>query len=107
MGVLQKNIKDFRLNKGVSLSEVALSVGMSKAQVWQMETGKCNPSLSTLMKLATYYKTTVATLIGEDFNNTDNEKCAYMFRLLQQLEANDLILLDNILQTLIKTRKGQ
>ena len=68
---LAANLKKHRLRKGVSLQEVADAVGVSKPHIWKLEReddDKVNPSLELLEKLATYYKTSIASLISEEEN---------------------------------------
>lgn len=68
---LAANLKKHRLRKGASLQDVADAVGVSKPHIWKLEReddDKANPSLELLEKLATYYKTSIASLVSEEEN---------------------------------------
>ena len=53
MTPLGKYIKECREKMNLSLQDVADIAGMSKAHVWDMETGKSwNPSIQTILGLA-------------------------------------------------------
>jgi transcriptional regulator with XRE-family HTH domain len=47
-----KRIRDVRENKGQSIRKVAAASGLSASLISQIETGKVDPSLSTLRKIA-------------------------------------------------------
>ena len=53
---LAQRLKELRLKKGDSLQGLADAVGVSKAHVWELETGKSkNPSIELLTKLAKHF----------------------------------------------------
>ncbi|MCB9805585.1 helix-turn-helix transcriptional regulator [Candidatus Nomurabacteria bacterium] len=49
---LGENFKKFRIEKGLSQSDVADSLGISRGFISNIESGKKNPTLITLTKLA-------------------------------------------------------
>lgn len=56
-------LQELREASGVSLIEVAAEAGISRQQLWRIETGlSMNPSVSLLMKLAAVYKVDLATI---------------------------------------------
>jgi transcriptional regulator with XRE-family HTH domain len=92
-------LKDLRMRSGKSLQELADAIGISKAHVWDLETGKSkNPSL----ELSDHFKVSVATLVGED---TDDEELRVMFRQLQELDPNDRKLIQSIIEAQKKIKK--
>jgi transcriptional regulator with XRE-family HTH domain len=96
-------LKDLRMRSGKSLQELADAIGISKAHVWDLETGKSkNPSIDLLKKLSDYFKVSVATLVGED---TDDEELRVMFRQLQELDPNDRKLIQSIIEAQKKIKK--
>jgi transcriptional regulator with XRE-family HTH domain len=96
-------LKDLRMRSGKSLQELADAIGISKAHVWDLETGKSkNPSIDLLKKLSDHFKVSVATLVGED---TDDEELRVMFRQLQELDPNDRKLIQSIIEAQKKIKK--
>lgn len=87
------------MRKGKSLQEVADAVGVSKPHIWKLEReddDKANPSLELLEKLAKYFETSIASLIGEtsglmvfgrEFNpeEVDAETQKYVIQLTEKL----------------------
>jgi transcriptional regulator with XRE-family HTH domain len=66
MGLGEK-LKQLRTKKGQSLQQLADSVGVSKAHIWEMERGgTANPGLELLKKLADHFKVTVAFLADDN-----------------------------------------
>ena len=57
-------IRDARLERGLSLRSVALAVGVSPSLVSQVETGKTQPSVSTLYGLVNHLGISVDELLG-------------------------------------------
>jgi transcriptional regulator with XRE-family HTH domain len=96
-----------RLEKGESLQQVADAVGVSKAHVWELEKGRTdNPSMALVTRLADHFGLSLATLVGED-PLADDAKGAIgrMFRQAGDLEPEDLALLDDMMQSLLKRRR--
>lgn len=63
---LGEKLKDLRAKKRESLQQVADSVGVSKAHIWDMERGSsANPSLGLLKQLAEHFNVTVAYLADD------------------------------------------
>lgn len=107
---LADKIHALRLDKGQSLQEVADAVGVSKAHIWQIEKSRAgNPSMGLVSKLADHFGVTVAWLVSEDYtaDATDSSSSlARMFRQAQDLDPQDIVLLDDMLQSLLKRRKS-
>ena len=94
-----------RLEKGESLQEVADAVGVSKAHVWELEKGRTdNPSMALVTRLADHFGLSLATLVGED-PTEDAGKIGRMFRQAGELAPDDLALLDEMMQSLLKRRR--
>lgn len=92
---LAANLKKFRARKNKSLQEVADAVGVSKPHIWQLEKdADAKPSLELLKKLANYYKTSIAELIGEtqgpmvfgrEFKGVDEEVQKLVIKMTEQI----------------------
>lgn len=57
-------LRDARTQRGLSLRSVAQSVGVSASLISQVETGKTQPSVSTLFALATHLGVSLDELLG-------------------------------------------
>jgi quercetin dioxygenase-like cupin family protein/DNA-binding XRE family transcriptional regulator len=58
-------IRAERLKRGISLRSLARSVGLSPSLISQIETGKCQPSVSTLYAITTALGVSVQDVLGE------------------------------------------
>jgi transcriptional regulator with XRE-family HTH domain len=95
-------LKGLRMRSGKSLQQLADAIGISKAHLWDLESGKSsNPSTDLLKKLSDEFKVTVAWLVGEEPGDDDNLKV--MFRQLQELDPTDR----EIVQAVIDAQKRQ
>ena len=104
---LGARIRKLRLAKEESLQQLADAVNVSKAHIWELETGNSsNPSLELLKSLAAHFGKSVATLVGEDVSEVD-DKDMVMFRELKALNLNaeDLKLMADLME-MIKAKKG-
>jgi transcriptional regulator with XRE-family HTH domain len=104
---LKDRLTRLRLAKGESLQQVADAVGASKAHIWQLEKGRTeNPSMTLLRNLADHFGLSVAALVGEDPAAAEEDaKIGRMFRQAGDLAPEDLELLDDMMQTLLRRRK--
>lgn len=98
---LGARLKELRLKKGRSLQQVADAVGVSKAHIWDMETGKsANPSMELLTNLSTYFETSVSALVGEDPTKAEDPHLIAMFRDLKALNPKDQETIRAVMDTL-------
>ena len=81
------NIKDIRLRKGLTQSDVAAALGVSSVVYSRYETGKRQPSIDMLIQMADIFGVTVDFLLGRQ-------------------EIEDSTLSDYELQLLIASRKA-
>lgn len=87
---LGARLKELRVKRGQSLQQLADAIGVSKAHIWELETGKsANPSMDLLSNLAAHFETSVSALVGEDPAKTDDPKLVAMFRDLKSLSPKD------------------
>lgn len=59
------NLRERRKDRGLSLDQLAVASGVSRAALSQIETGKGNPSLSVLWKIAVGLQIPFSELLGE------------------------------------------
>lgn len=103
---LAVRLNQLRVKKGKSLQEVADALGVSKTHIWELEKGRAdNPSLELLTKMADYFKVSIRHLVGEDFEASQNDEMARMFRQVGDLEDNERAIIDDMIQSLRKRRK--
>jgi transcriptional regulator with XRE-family HTH domain len=105
---LSARLTRLRLDKRQSLQEVADAVGVSKAHVWELEKGRAdNPSMALVTRLADHFGVALAALVGED-PKADGAKSQIgrMFRQAGELAPDDLALLDDMMQTLLKRKRA-
>jgi transcriptional regulator with XRE-family HTH domain len=95
-----------RLAKGESLQQVADAVGVSKAHIWELEKGRAdNPSMALVTRLADHFSVSLASLVGEDAS-AEEGRIGRMFRQAKELSPEDVALLDDMMQSLLKRRRG-
>jgi transcriptional regulator with XRE-family HTH domain len=97
-------LKEKRMHAGESLQELADEIGMSKAHVYDLETGKsANPSAEVVKKLSDHYKVSVSWWFDEQPGNSDEEQLKVMFRSMQDLNPRDR----ELIQTIMDKMKSQ
>jgi transcriptional regulator with XRE-family HTH domain len=103
---LGARITKLRLKARQSLQEVADAVGVSKAHIWELEKGRAdNPSMGLVTRLADHFGVSVAFLVGEDRAAPDaDRRLSAMFRQASQLKPEELGILEDMLQSLLKHR---
>ena len=104
---LGSRLTDLRLAKGFSLQQVADAVSVSKAHIWELEKGRTeNPSMGLVTRLADHFGVSLSFLVGEDPDATDADPAlARMFRQAGELYIDDLEILDEMMQSLLKRRR--
>lgn len=103
---LGARLKKFRLQKNESLQDVADAVKVSKAHMWDLETGNSrNPSLELLSGLAKHYGVSVAKLVGEDVSDLSETEMV-MFRDLKGLNDAEREFIVGVIETMKKKRES-
>lgn len=103
---LGARLRSFRLKNSQSLQDVADAVKVSKAHMWDLETGNSrNPSLELLKNLASHFKVSVATLVGEDVSELDEAQMV-MFRELKGLSPEEREFIAGVIETMKKKREA-
>jgi len=77
MNKFGKRLEILREKKELSYSELEKKTGMSKSLLWRYETGKSDPGLSSLIKLADFFGVTLDWIAGngdEEVQYTDKDK---------------------------------
>jgi transcriptional regulator with XRE-family HTH domain len=85
-------LKEQRMKAGLSLQELADAIGVSKAHIYDLESGRSsNPTAELLMKLSNKLKKSVGYWLGEE--EEEGAEVGVMYRQLQALdpETRELI----------------
>jgi len=81
-------LKKLRENRGLTQKEAAHLIGVSRTSVIGYETGEKTPKLSTLVRIAKVYRSSVDYILG-----IDDRKCLYLdeFSENQQMIIIDFV----------------
>lgn len=101
-------IKAIRTDKGLSQKEIALSVGIDQAQYSRIESGKVEPTLSSLEKIAEAMGVKLADFFSEekpiDVNSYD-KSVVERLRLLDELEETEKSSIFNIIDMAVSKKR--
>lgn len=103
-----EKIKQHRTAKGLSQKEVALNVGIDQAQYSRIESGKVEPTLSSLEKIAEALSVKISDFLDEenalDINSYD-KTVIDKIRLIDELEDNEKKSIFNIIDIAISRKR--
>lgn len=100
-------IREWRLEEGLSQSELAEQAGMSPAALSMLESGKASYSKRTLVPIAKVLGVTPGTLIDKHPRQLDSERSEFaetVLRLLGTIEFEDRELAYDLLKAVAKHR---
>ena len=104
---LATKLQKLRTAKGQSLQVVADAVGASKAHIWELEKGTAaNPSIELLRGIAEQFGVSIASLVGEDPNEDQDEKLVVMYRDLKNLNHPDREYIEIMIEGMKKKRES-
>ena len=66
MGIFEDNLKTLRKKRGLTQQELADKVGTNRVNVTKWETGRTEPSLENIVKLADLLDVSLDWLFGRD-----------------------------------------
>ena len=104
---LTDKLRALRSKSGESLQQVADAINVSKAHVWELETGRSrNPSLEILKSLASHFKVTLAYLVDDEL--LGDAKAESFFRRneghLQKMTDEELEILEGLVKRFSETK---
>ncbi len=82
---LSDKLRMYRKRNGITQKKLALEIGIVQTAVANYETGKRNPDLETLIKLADFFNTSLDKLTGRDFNKSQTSSQAFNYRKSAEL----------------------
>ncbi|MCL2370283.1 MAG: helix-turn-helix transcriptional regulator [Firmicutes bacterium] len=62
--IFRTRLKQIRTERGIGQVEIAKAIGVSKSVVSFWETGKCEPTLTPIIKLANFFDIDIDYLVG-------------------------------------------
>jgi transcriptional regulator with XRE-family HTH domain len=108
MGVAEQ-IKKIRKGKGLSQQEVADKLSMNRVQYNRIETGKSDPTMNILQRIANVLDINVVEFINPKNNGmeiyTVNESLLQKVRLLEELDEVQKNSICNIIDTAIANKR--
>ncbi|MCX8083721.1 MAG: helix-turn-helix domain-containing protein [Calditerrivibrio sp.] len=82
---ISQKIKSLRKSQGITLEQLASSIGKTKSYVSMLENGRATPSLSTLKDISSFFGLTIADFFDRDYNTIENDKCTFDFEVDAEL----------------------
>lgn len=107
---LADNLKRLRKKRRWSQTQLAQQIGAHLSHINRIETGKYNPSLDVVQKLATVFDVTIDYLVSdtdEDFKEVRIEDKNLMERvkLIDSLEEDDKAALIRVIDSMLTKKK--
>jgi transcriptional regulator with XRE-family HTH domain len=103
-----ENIKAFRSIKKLSQKEVALTIGIDQAQYSRIESGKVEPTLSSLKKIADALDISVSSFFSDekpvDINSFDADLIERL-KLMTQLDKDELKSICHIIDIAVNKKR--
>ena len=98
---LKEKLQSLRSKSKESLQQVADTIGVSKAHIWELETGRSlNPSLAILKSLAEHFKVTLAYLVDDE--PIEQARAQHFYRknegTLEKLSDDDLAFIEDMMK---------
>jgi transcriptional regulator with XRE-family HTH domain len=100
-------IKQFRTLKKLSQKEVAMAIDMNQGQYSRIESGKVEPTLSSLKKIASVFEVSISELLNEenDLNKEINIPLLEKIKLIDLLDDNEKNSIMTIIDMAISKKK--
>jgi len=107
---LYEKIKNLRTSKGLSQAELAEKIELSHGHITRLETGKFNPSIEVLKKIADLFDVTTDFLLNENVDNTydngiQNEPLSNKIKMISTLEPKQQEAIITIIDSMLKERR--
>lgn len=84
-----ENLKKLRSNAGLTQNQLAKELGVSTSTLGMYEIGKREPDNTTLLKLASFFKVTTDSLLGNDHEKaSDNIPNLEAEQLAHEIKSN-------------------
>jgi transcriptional regulator with XRE-family HTH domain len=105
---INDKIKEFRTLRGLSQKEIALNVGIDQAQYSRIESGKVEPTLSSLEKIAEALNIKITDLLNKEDTiniNSYDKNVVDKIKLIEELEENEKKSIFNIIDIAVSRKR--
>jgi len=107
---LLKNLKRLRKKRGWSQTQLAEQIGFHLSHINRIETGKYNPSLDVIQKLAAVFEVSIDYLVSdtdEDFKEVriENKDMIEKIKLIDSLDEEDRTALIRVIDSMLTKKK--
>lgn len=106
---IAEQIKKVRKEKGLSQQEVADRLSMNRVQYNRIETGKSDPTMNILQRIAAVLEINVVEFFEADRDGTEvnsvNEPLLQKLRLLEELDETQKKSICNMIDTAIANKR--
>ena len=107
---LADNLKRLRKKRGWSQTQLAEQIGSHLSHINRIETGKYNPSLDVVQKLAAVFDVTIDYLVSdtdEDFKEVriEDKNLMERIKLIDSLEQDDKTALIRVINSMLTKKK--
>ena len=107
---LADNLKRLRKKRGWSQTQLAEQIGSHLSHINRIETGKYNPSLDVVQKMAAVFDVTIDYLVSdtdEDFKEVriEDKNLMERIKLIDSLEQDDKTALIRVIDSMLTKKK--
>jgi transcriptional regulator with XRE-family HTH domain len=107
---LADNLKRLRKNQGWSQAQLAKQIGSHLSHISRIETGKYNPSLDVVQRLATVFEVSIDYLVSdteEDFKEVRivDKSLLERVKLIDSLDKEDKTALIRVIDSMLTKKK--
>lgn len=70
---MKNRIREIRKERGLTMKELGMAIGLAESTISQYETGKRQPDNETLLKLGKYFSVSIDYLLGAETKNAPTQ----------------------------------
>ena len=109
MSAFSEQLKTLRKQKGIKQKTLADALGFGSTAIANYESGRNEPSLDTLLKIAAYLEVSTDTLLGQPCASQQNAEPAFdtFLQIYHQLTHTEQELLLHMAQNMLALRQKQ
>ena len=104
--MLSKNIKELRIEKGLTQAQLAEQIGVTQGAIYFWEKGINEPTAGYVVKLATFFNVSADDLLSYEFEKTSEitTRGKEMNRLFSNLSVSQQEALINVAREYLKNK---
>ncbi len=96
--VIGENIRNIRLKKGITQSDLANLSGIRLNQISKIERGESDPKSSTIIKIAKALECDMNSIFFDEKNMNESEKIKFVIKKIEEFEKRDQIIIMEIIE---------